>query len=376
MGEASDENMQQFSISSDFFLQYIDCTQLESAFTPLRKSNRSALWPLMERRIKARENTDLQVHIDDNLIHCHLLPLQCFSEYFEQEVRPGQAVVDLPAQQVPSAAFQIVYEWILDPNRQLEWEHFVSVLSAAEFLRIPALVERCWQHLDNPRVVENVAFFVFLQARKFRSVQLQPMMLRRICRFFLSLVSTPEFCELSLEELSVLLASNIIGVFDETDVLYAACQWLLYDWSARQQAIESVMKLVRFERMRTGDLARFCVFQECAELQPILRHSATKQLVDRALASICSHQQVADTQNSAADGSSWLIAHRLPTERVRLVPDTAETIAFVAGDTSYDGFMEFLHVLCNKPNTWQTFRLSEDNVSLLEDMFGECTVAD
>uniref|UniRef100_A0A182RAX3 BACK domain-containing protein n=1 Tax=Anopheles funestus TaxID=62324 RepID=A0A182RAX3_ANOFN len=378
MDEASDENLQQFSISSDFFLQYIDCSQLQSAFTPLRKSARSALWPLMERKIKGRENTDLQVHIEDTLIHCHLLPLQCFSEYFEQEVRPGQPVVELPAHQVPPAAFQIVYDWILDPNRQLDWEHFVSVLSAAEFLRIPALVERCWQHLDNPKVVENVAFFVFLQARKFRSVQLQPMMLRRICRFFLSLVSTPEFCELSLEELSVLLASNIVGVFDETDVLYAACHWLLYDWGERQCAIESVMKLVRFERMRAGDLARFCVFQECAELQPILRHTATKQLVDRALASICSHRQaVSSKQTSAADGGSgWLVEHRLPMERVRLVPDTTETLAFVAGDTSYDGFNEFLHVLCTKPNIWQTFRLSEDNVSLLEDMFGECTVTD
>uniref|UniRef100_A0A182VUJ1 BACK domain-containing protein n=1 Tax=Anopheles minimus TaxID=112268 RepID=A0A182VUJ1_9DIPT len=374
MDEASVENLQQFSISSDFFLQYIDCSQLQAAFTPLRKSTRSALWPLMEQKIKARENTDLQVHIEDTLIHCHLLPLQCFSEYFEQEVRPGQAVVELPAQQVPSAAFQIVYDWILDPNRQLEWEHFVSVLSAAEFLRIPALVERCWQHLDNPKVVENVAFFVFLQARKFRSVQLQPMMLRRICRFFLSLVSTPEFCELSLEELSVMLASNIVGVFDETDVFYAACQWLLYDWSERQHAVESVMKLVRFERMRTGDLARFCVYQDCAELQPILRHPATKQLVDRALATICSQQQRCNTKNSGADGSSWIITHRLPTERVRLVPDTAETLAFAAGDTSYDGFIEFLHVLYSKPNIWQTFRLSEDNMSLLEDMFGECAV--
>uniref|UniRef100_A0A182YP97 BACK domain-containing protein n=1 Tax=Anopheles stephensi TaxID=30069 RepID=A0A182YP97_ANOST len=377
MEETSEESLQQHSISSDFFLQHIDCSQLQAAFTPPRKSTRSPLWPLMERKIRDRENTDLQVHIDDTLIHCHLLPLQCFSEYFEQEVQPGQAVVKLPAHQVPSAAFQIVYDWILDPNRQLEWEHFVSVLSAAEFLRMPALIERCWQHLDSPKVVENVAFFVFLQARKFRTVQLQPMMLRRICRFFLSLVSTPEYCELSLDELSVLLGSNIIGVFDETDVLYAACQWLLYDWSARKDKVECVMQLVRFERMRAGDLARFCVFQECAELQPILRHPATKELVDRALASICSQRQdAAGATNSGPDGSGsgWNIAPRLPTERVRLIPDTAETLAFVAGDTSYDGFNEFLYVLCSKPGIWQTFRLSEDNVGLLQDMFGDCSL--
>uniref|UniRef100_A0A182QB40 BACK domain-containing protein n=1 Tax=Anopheles farauti TaxID=69004 RepID=A0A182QB40_9DIPT len=368
MDDASDEWLPSFPVSSssDSFLQHISSTQLEAVFTPVCPSIRSPLWPQMERKIKARENTDLQVHIDDTLIHCHLLPLQCFSEYFERDVRPGQAVVELPAQHVPPAAFQIVYEWVLDPDRQLEWAHLVAVLSAAEYLRIPTLVERCWQHLDNPRVVENVAFYVFLKAHQFQSEQLRPMMLRRICRFFLSLVSTPEYCELSFAELSVLLSSNIIGVFDETDVLYAACQWLLYDWSERIEAIEPVMALVRFERMRAGDLARFCIYQECVELQPILRHPATKQLVDRALAAICCRRSTA-----GADGDSdWVRKDRPVANRVRLVPDTKETLAYVAGDTSYDGFNEFLAVLRAKPTVWQTFRLSEENAGLLDDMFG------
>uniref|UniRef100_A0A182MZ13 BACK domain-containing protein n=1 Tax=Anopheles dirus TaxID=7168 RepID=A0A182MZ13_9DIPT len=369
MDEASNECLQSVTPSNDSFLQHISSTQLESVLKPVCPSIRSALWPQMERKIKARENTDLQVHIDDTLIHCHLLPLQCFSEYFEREVRPGQAVVELPAQHVPPAAFEVVYEWILDPDRQLEWAHLVAVLSAAEYLKIPTLVERCWQHLDNPCVVENVAFYVFLKAHEFHSAQLQPMMLRRICRFFLSLVSTPEFCELAFAELAVLLSSNIIGVFDETDVLYAACQWLLYDWAERMDAIEPAMELVRFERMRAADLARFCIFQECAELQPILRHPATKQLVDRALASICCRCPDASAVNG---GSDWAKRDCSVAERVRLVPDTKETLAYVAGDTSYDGFNEFLAVLRGKPTVWQTFRLSEENVGLLDDMFGGC----
>lgn len=377
MEQESDEFLQHFTTSTDSFLrQHISTEQLEAAFTPLHTSNRTALWPLMEGKIKRRENTDLQVHIADTLVHCHLLPLQCFSEYFEHEVEPGQPVVKLPADQVPPAAFQIVYDWILDPNRPLEWQSFVAVLSAAEYLRIPALIERCWQYLDNPRVVENAAFYVFLQARRYENVQLQPMMLRRICRFFLALVSTLEFCELSLDELSVLLASNIVAVFDETDVFYAACQWLMYDWTERQGAIERVMELVRFERMQTADLARFCVFQECAELQPILRHPTTKQLVDRALASICARPS--SRNGASADDASgrWLPAHRRPTERVRLVAESKETKAYVAGDTSYDGFNEFLGVLREQPNSWRTFRLTEENVGLLEDMFGGCTVSD
>uniref|UniRef100_A0A182PVI1 BACK domain-containing protein n=1 Tax=Anopheles epiroticus TaxID=199890 RepID=A0A182PVI1_9DIPT len=377
MEQVSDELLQQFSTTTDSFLQqHISTAQLEAAFTPLRTSTRTALWPLMESKIKARENTDLQVHIEDTLLHCHLLPLQCFSEYFEREVQPGQSVVKLPAAQVPPEAFQIVYEWMLDPNRQLEWKHFVGVLSAAEFLRVPALVERCWQHLDNPKVVENVAFYVFLQARHYQRGQLQPMMLRRICRFFLALVSTLEFCELSLGELSVLLASNLIGVFDETDVFYAACQWLMYDWTERQEALGTVMELVRFELMHTAELGRFCVFKECAELQPILRHPTTKQLVDTALASIC----LRPTASSVADGGGEWFAHQrhqLPTERVRLVADTKETLAYVAGDTSYDGFNEFLNVLREKPTIWQTFQLSPENVGMLEDMFaGCCTVTE
>ncbi|XP_058122337.1 uncharacterized protein LOC131293156 [Anopheles ziemanni] len=357
--------------STDSFLRHIDEMELEQALQPVRTSNRPALWPLMERRIKARENTDLQVHIGEELIHCHLLPLQCFSEYFERQVTPGQAVVELPEQEVRPAAFRIVYEWILDSHRPLEWQHFVAVLSAAEFLQMPALIERCWLHLDNPRVVENVAFYVYMQAQQFAtSNELQTMMLRRICRYFLALVSSPEFCELSLADVGVLFSSNIIAIFDETDVLYAGCQWLLYDWPDRKELIEDVMCLVRFKSMHTGDLARLCVFHECGELQPILRHPATKQLVDEALAYICSRRNNGSSERpTTGDGR-----RRSSAERVRLVPDTRETLTYVAGDATFNGFKVFLGIMQEKPNIWRTFSVSEDNAGLLDDMVG-CTEA-
>ncbi|KFB45875.1 AGAP009292-PA-like protein [Anopheles sinensis] len=372
MREAIDDEAPLDAPSDDSFLQHIDETELEHALKPVRTSNRPALWPLMERRIKARENTDLQVHIGDELIHCHLLPLQCFSEYFERQVTPGQAVVELPEQEIRPAAFRIVYEWILDSNQPLEWQHFVAVLSAAEFLQVPALIERCWLHLDNPRVVENVAFYVYMQAQQFAtSNELQTMMLRRICRYFLALVSTPEFCELSLADLGVLLSSNIIAIFDETDVLYAACQWLLYDWLDRKELIEDVMCLVRFKSMHTGDLARLCVFHECTELQPILRHPATKQLVDEALAYICSPRNIAGSSERATTGDG---RKRSSAERVRLVPDSLETLAYVTGEGSFNEFKIFLHVMQKKPTIWRTFRVSEENAGLLDDMVG-CTEA-
>uniref|UniRef100_A0A182JCZ7 BACK domain-containing protein n=1 Tax=Anopheles atroparvus TaxID=41427 RepID=A0A182JCZ7_ANOAO len=370
MDEATDDDDTQIlAPSNDSFLLHIDQKQLAQALTPVRPSTRAALWPLMERRIKARENTDLQVRIGDELIHCHLLPLQCFSAYFDREVAPGQAVVVLPEEEVSPAAFRILYEWILDSDRRLEWQHFVAVLSAAEFLRVAALVERCWLHLDNPRVVENVAFYVFMQAQRMLAAggELQPMMLRRICRYFLALASTPEFCELSLPDLAVLLSSNIIAVFDETDVLYAGCQWLLYDWPTREDVIEDVMCLVRFRTMRAGDLARFCIFHECDELQPILRHPATKQLVDKALAFICSRppSSSASERTNAGDG-----CRRRSAERVRLVPDTRETLAYVAGDASYDGFKEFLVILQQNVNLWRSFRVSEENRFSSTSTFG------
>ncbi|XP_053673834.1 kelch-like protein 41b [Anopheles nili] len=369
--ETSDEAMQPFALCSDSVLRYISSVQLETAFSPVHQTKRPQLWSLMEAKIKAGENTDLQVRIGDVLIPCHLLPLQCFSEYFEELVHPGQAVVEFPEHEVTPAAFRIVYEWILNPDRKLEWMHFVAVLSAAEFLRIPMLVECCWRYLDNSRVIENVAFYVFLQGCHFSNTQLQSMMLRRICRFFLSLVSTPEFCELSFEELSVLLSSNIIGVFKETDVLYSACQWLLYDWSERQEELESVMQLIRFECMEVSDLARFCVYQECATLQPILKHPVTKAAVDRALATICCPSSTVTLEPS---GDGFVQGRRSTLERVRLLPDSPETLAYTGGDTSFERFIEFLAVLRDTPDMWKTFRPYGKNVGLLDDVFGMCSL--
>ncbi|XP_035772707.1 uncharacterized protein LOC118456232 [Anopheles albimanus] len=345
---------------TDSFLLHIKPSAIEAALTPIPSGLiQPSLWPLMERKIKEGQNTDLTVCIDQTRFPCHLLPLQCFSEFFEQEVTPGKELIELPGEKVSPAAFRIVYEWILDPRRRLEAAHFTAVLVAAEFLRIPALVERCWQHLDSPRVVEDVAFYVFLQSIPFRCSEVQSMMLRRVCRFFLALVSTPEFCEMTLEDLSVLLSSNIIGVFDETDVLFAVCLWLLYDWFERSDLVDEAMQLVRFEAMRAADLGRLCIFRECAELQPILRHPTTKQLVDKALASVCAREL-------SSDGD----VHGQQTDlRIRLQADSPETKAFTARERCFERFNDFMALIRSDPTIWQTFRVAGGNTGPLPEVF-------
>ncbi|XP_052864328.1 kelch-like protein 8 [Anopheles cruzii] len=343
----------EFTHSSEF-MRHISPPILEAALTPIAPgATRPSLWSRIERKLKSGENTDVTVRIDNEQINCHLLALQCFSGFFEQEVPSrDQEPIELPGELVSPAAFRIIYEWILDPARRIEWPHFTAVLVAAKFLRIPALVERCWLHLDNPRVVDEVAFYVFLQARPFRDAQLQSMMLRRICRFFLALVSAPDFCDLSLEDLSVLLSSNIIGVFDETDVLFAVCLWLLYDWLERAELVDEAMELVRFGAMRKADLARFCVFRECPELQPILRHAATKKAVDNALAAICVSET--GTENRGKD-----------LHRIRLQAECGETLQIVNGERSFDRFIALLEHIRNNPPVWRSFRVIE-----CEDVFG------
>lgn len=73
--------------------------------------------------------------------------------------------------------------------------------------------EQCWAFIDNDELFsEDTAFLLYLEAKKIGNVAVMELMVPRIMKFFLMLVSTKDFLELSMDELCLLLKSNYICV--------------------------------------------------------------------------------------------------------------------------------------------------------------------
>lgn len=75
------------------------------------------------------------------------------------------------------------------------------------------LEEQCWAFVDCEELfIEDTAFILYLEAKKFGISAIMELMIPRIMKFFLTLVSSKDFLELQLDELFVLLSSNYISV--------------------------------------------------------------------------------------------------------------------------------------------------------------------
>lgn len=75
------------------------------------------------------------------------------------------------------------------------------------------LEEQCWAFIDNDELFsEDTAFLLYLEAKKIGNTAVMELMVPRIMKFFLMLVSTKDFLELSVDELCLLLKSNYICV--------------------------------------------------------------------------------------------------------------------------------------------------------------------
>lgn len=181
------------------------------------------LMELIEKMLKNYDKTNVQIKIQNTTFNCHMIVLQCYSDFF-MELTNEQTVI-LPPDKVSPQAFVMVYEWMLSTDKPIvKREGILELFNAAQFLRIKGLVDQCWVCLDDDeRFCEDAAFLLYIEARKFGHELIQQLMLNRVCKFFLTLVSTKDFLQLTIKEVCTLLQSNAIGVNSETEVYIYIC---------------------------------------------------------------------------------------------------------------------------------------------------------
>lgn len=128
------------------------------------------------------------------------------------------------------------------------------------------MIEQCWAFIDNQDVFsEDTAFLLYVDAKEKNLPEVRELMLPRIQKFFLMLVSSQDWLELELEDVQNFLQSNYICVnwyikkklvcvllfykkfkFSEMEIFMSAVRWLKHDWESRDQYKVQLLSSVRF----------------------------------------------------------------------------------------------------------------------------------
>lgn len=172
---------------------------------------------LLLAKIQKYEQTNVEIHIEGTIFRCHMLVLQCYSEYFSEST--GKEKIVLPSNRVTPQSFFMLYSWMLSPDPIVGREGILELYNAAEYLKIDGVLSQCWACLDDAQISEDAAFLLYLEARQFRKSLIEELMIARIFKFFLTLVASEEFLKFAVDEVILLLNSNSIGVHSEMEVI-------------------------------------------------------------------------------------------------------------------------------------------------------------
>lgn len=184
----------------------------------IEQPRKRMLIDLLMTMIKNYNKTNVQIKINDTTFNCHMIVLQCYSGFFMD--LNNEAIVVLPADKVSVRAFLMIYDWMLSSNPIVQRDGLLELFSAAQFLKIQELIEQCWSCIDNnDHFFEDVAFLLYLEARKYEYEMIKKLMFERISKFFLSAVASKEFLNFNSAEVCALLESNTIGINCETEVI-------------------------------------------------------------------------------------------------------------------------------------------------------------
>ncbi|KAM8721274.1 hypothetical protein ACLKA7_007184 [Drosophila subpalustris] len=237
----------------------------------------------------------MRIEIGSHEYQCIHSLLKVYSSWFANQ-KWTENNFKFDERDVPPKAFKVVYNW-MRMKTTIKLKKAVKVMQVAMYLNIDLVVAECWKLFGKPNVREKVAFDLFLEAGDLQELdELRHVLLSRIRYYFLPMVGTDAFLNLTLAQVTSLLKLDTIGVNSEVEVFFAAIRWISHNSPDRLPHMKSVMECIRFSFMSMNTL--FAIRDEtgCQAIKDtngvqyvliqIRRHPDVKKMLCSALAVI------------------------------------------------------------------------------------------
>ncbi|XP_034476553.1 uncharacterized protein LOC117783308 [Drosophila innubila] len=316
-----------------------------------------------------QDNWDIKVYIGENKFYCQFVILQMFCSTFLHCKVEDTYVIRLPENMVTAQAFNIIYKWMLQEKptegKSLSNRCLFEIYKTAEFLGIAELVDSICNTLDMIKI-DNEVYSLLPDMSNVDLPDFEYLFLSRISRFFLTLVSSLEFVEMSPKYIKNLLSSHYLGVNSEIEVFYALVRWFSHNWPQRQIHVPNLVGGVRFGLLPPMFLRFLQNPQSTRVMHFITSVPEVKDMINKAFVFasaelyckdlICKDQMLCQLPDyNIPEPRKWIFDRKCPYHH-NLICSQRQFF-------TYDQFLVYLETLHHtKPSHWKRLKYLEDGI--------------
>ncbi|XP_071952020.1 actin-binding protein IPP-like [Antedon mediterranea] len=191
---------------------------------------------------------DATIIVGSQIFTAHCVVLSACSQYFKVMFCGGlleslSKQVELHG--VEAAVFDKLLEFIYTGEIDITSENVQDLLSAADMLQIPEIIQACCNFLRSHLHPANcLGIYKFASARS--CIELCAACDVYTHMHFLQVIQHDEFIELECTELLALLSSEKLRIENELQVFKAGLKWILHDATQRKKCLVQILDRVRF----------------------------------------------------------------------------------------------------------------------------------
>ncbi|KAJ8384960.1 hypothetical protein AAFF_G00196260 [Aldrovandia affinis] len=245
----------------------------------------TALLEELSRMRQERFLTDLELASKTKAFDVHKLVISSVSHYFRELLAkdPGVKRVELPSLSPLGLANVITFAYLGRVHMSLYT--IGCTVSAASMLQIPQLLQMCMDFMLAELNVQTCVY-VWNIAAAYGLGEVRDAARRFLLENFAQFVDTPQFTQLTLEQISAFLQDDALVLPSELIAFQMVMKWLDFDPKRQDHAVE-LLSHVRFETIPASELV--------SEVQPVARMMQDRQchrlLVDAMNYHLLPHQQ-------------------------------------------------------------------------------------
>ncbi|XP_001355442.2 uncharacterized protein [Drosophila pseudoobscura] len=245
-----------------------------------------------------------------------------------------------------------------------EKQTLLARIVADDVLKIPELIRQLWLSLEDMEFFnEDTAFKAYLKARHHPHGKiLRELMLSRISRVFLCVVSSTFFLYFTEVEIIHILKNCYLSVNSEIEIFLSVVLWLEHDWTERRDCVERVLSEVRFGLMPTWYLSTLDRANRCIHFARVTQFPGVQALVAKGLEDAVALKKKPCDSSSNNEGNKKDDGP-LPREWIAdpacLYHHKCHCQRFVY--PTYEVFKQYLaRIISCAPYYWRTFRPAQE----------------
>ncbi|XP_078592877.1 kelch repeat and BTB domain-containing protein 8-like [Branchiostoma floridae x Branchiostoma japonicum] len=218
---------------------------------------------------KAEELQDVVLEVEGWQFPCHRLVLSAASPYFRAMFTCGMAESrqkTVVLQGLDPAMFGEILSYMYSGTLHVSLDTVQPLYQAADLLQLDYLRDTCSSYM-----AKNVEDSTCVDLYKFADVFSVNMVLKRclqyICRHFVKVASSEEFCSLSVNQLTGIISCDELDVKEETTVWEAVVRWVQHSREDKLHHLPSILPHIRFNLLTPYNM----------QLETILAHPLVRE---------------------------------------------------------------------------------------------------